>query len=251
VLYLAIMLFLMTYERDLIFIGGKGSVGPAPGDYKARMVAVPGAGRLLVWEIPAASAREPTFVFFSGNGSHITDFAATGETFHARGWGVVLASYRGYSGNLGDPSEDGLMQDARAILASLPKHGTLILWGHSLGSGVAARMASEHRGSGLVLESAYTSVVNVAARQFWIFPVHWLMRDRFETETLLDKIKVPVLLIHGTDDPVVPFDMGQTLAHRFGVRATFIPIDGVGHVPHQIDLSPLVAKWLAKSRLAP
>jgi len=122
----------------------------------------------------------------------------------------VLASYRGYSGNPGSPSEDGLMDDARAVLASLPPHGKLILWGHSLGSGVAARMASEHRGDGLVLESAYTSAANVAARRYWMFPVHWLTRDPFETEKLLSRITVPVLLIHGRDDPVVPFDMSET-----------------------------------------
>jgi hypothetical protein len=248
-LYLAATLLLYTHQRDMEFFGDASPPGPPPGDYLTRTVAVPGGGTVLVWSIPAADANQPTFVFFTGNAAHIGDFVDTGEAFHLRGWGVVLASYRGYSGNPGSPSEDGLMDDARAVLASLPPHGRLILWGHSLGSGVAARMASEHRGDGLVLESAYTSAADVAARRYWMFPVHWLMRDPFETEALLDKITVPVLLIHGRNDPVVPFDMGETLAQRLGARATFVPLDDVGHIPHQIDLTPFVEKWLMKTHL--
>ena len=249
VFYLTAVLLLYTHQRDMEFFGDAAAPPPPPGDYLARTVVVPHGRAVLVWSIPAADASQPTFVFFTGNAAHIWDFVDTGEVFHLRGWGVVLASYRGYSGNPGSPSEDGLMDDARAVLASLPQHGKLILWGHSLGSGVAARMASEHRGDGLVLESAYTSAANVAARRYWMFPVHWLMRDPFETETLLDKITVPVLLIHGRNDPVVPFDMGETLAQRLGARATFVPLDSVGHVPHQIDLSPFVEKWLMNNHL--
>jgi uncharacterized protein len=249
-LYLAVAGYLAVHQREILFIPSRGPLPERPADYQARNVAVPGGGTVLVWSIPAAAANEPTFVFFSGNAARIIDFAATGEALHAHGYGAVLASYRGYSGNPGSPSEEGLMQDARAILASLPPHGKLILWGHSLGSGVAARMASEHRGDGLVLESAYTSIANVAARKYPIFPVRWIIRDPFETEKLLSKITVPVLIIHGTDDPVVPFDMGRTLAARFGRQATFVPLDGVGHVPHQIDLAPMVVDWMQKHRLA-
>ncbi|HEY1631320.1 MAG TPA: alpha/beta fold hydrolase [Rhizomicrobium sp.] len=248
-LYLGAMGYMAWHERAFVFIPDHVSIGDVPPGYGARIVDVPGGGTVLTWSMAAASADKPTFVFFTGNAARIVDFVATGEAFHRQGWGVVLASYRGYSGNAGAPSEDGLMADARAVLASLPKHGKLIIWGHSLGSGVAARMAREHRGDALVLESAYTSAPDVAARHYWFFPVHWLMRDRFETESLVDQIRMPVLVIHGTDDPVIPFDMGETLAHDFGARATFVPLDGVGHIPHQVDLTPVVAKWLAENRL--
>jgi len=248
-IYFAIMGFLVWHERQFVFIPDQVAVGDVPPGFQARMIDVPGSGKVLTWSLPASSPDKPVFVFFTGNAARIVDFVATGKAFNQQGWGVVLASYRGYSGNAGAPSEDGLMADARAVLASLPRHGRLILWGHSLGSGVAARMASEHRGDALVLESAYTSVPDVAARRYWFFPVHWLMRDRFETENLVSKIQMPVLIIHGTDDPVIPFDMGETLARDFGARGTFVPIDGVGHIPHQMDLEPIVAKWLAKNGL--
>lgn len=249
-LYLAVLVLLVILQRNILFDGDTHPIGPPPGGYRAQTVVVPGGGTVLVWSIAAADAGEPTFVFFSGNAAHITDFVPTGAEFHRRGWGVVLASYRGFSGNPGSPSEAGLMDDARAVLASLPKqHGKLILWGHSLGSGVAARMASEHRCDGLVLESPFTSAVNVAARKYWGFPVRWFMRDPFETETLLARIKAPVLIFHGTNDPVIPFDMGRTLAARFGRQATFVPLNDVGHVPHQVDLAPIVAVWLVQTGL--
>lgn len=248
-LYLAVFVLLLVFQRDMLFIGAGHPAGPPPPDYRAHMIAVPGGGRVLTWSI-AANAGAPTFVFFTGNGSPISDFADTGEQFHRRGWGVVLASYRGYSGNSGNPSEAGLMQDARAVIAALPRGGKLILWGHSLGSGVAARMAAEHRCDGLVLESAFTSVADVAARRFPIFPVRWFIRDPFETEALLSKIAVPVLIFHGTDDAMVPFDMGRTLAARLGRQARFVPVAGVGHIPHETDLAPVVADWLQHNALA-
>jgi pimeloyl-ACP methyl ester carboxylesterase len=127
----------------------------------------------------------------------------------------------------------------------------VVLWGHSLGSGVAARMASEGRGEALILESPYTSIPDVGARRFPIYPVRWFMRDRFDTLSLLPKIKVPVLIFHGTRDWIVPYDMGVTLAHRFGKQAMFIPIVGAAHEPHRSDLVPFVTRWLKRKGLAP
>ena len=138
------------------------------------------------------------------------------------------------------------MNDARSILKSLPgDHGPVILWGQSLGSGVAARMASEGRAKALILQSPYTAVVDVAAWRFPIYPVRWVMRDRFNTFALVPKIKIPVLIMHGMTDDVVPFDMGVTLSHRFGAEATFVAIPNRGHNDlGKGDLLPIADKWL-------
>jgi fermentation-respiration switch protein FrsA (DUF1100 family) len=138
-----------------------------------------------------------------------------------------------------------LNADARAILASLPKDsGPIILWGHSLGSGVAARMASEGRASALVLESPFTAAVDVAANAYPFFPVRLLMRDRFDTLALVPRIQVPVLILHGTEDQAIPFAMGATLARAFGRRATLVPVLGADHNPDPVDLWPSVRDWL-------
>ena len=243
--YAAILVLLFVYQRSFLFFGGRHELAmPAP--YHTAAITEADATRLTVWEASPSSADSPVIVFFYGNAGTLSDFADVGEKLHGEGYGIVLASYRGYSGNPGTPTEDGLMKDARAILGALPDdHGPVILWGQSLGSGIAARMASEGRAKALILQSPYTAVVDVAAWRFPIFPVRWLMKDRFDTFALVPKITVPVLIIHGTDDDVVPFRMGVALSRRFGARATFVPIPGHGHNDLGADdLVPVADKWL-------
>jgi uncharacterized protein len=250
-LYVAALVILFAFQRSLLFVGNTETIPPPePGSiYVQRMIAEPDGVRLTIWQAPPPMPGAPTIVYFYGNGGNLTQFAAAGEVFHAEGYGVVLAAYRGYSGNPGSPSEDGVMADARAVLAAIPWRGARVLWGQSLGSGVAARMAAEGRGSALILESPYTAVVDVAARRFPLFPVRLLMRDRFDTLALVGKIHVPVLILHGTDDAVVPFDMGETLARAFGRRATFVDFPGAGHDMVLWTLTPVATQWLKARRL--
>ena len=254
-LYLGAMAALYLVQRKFIFPGAGGPAIGAPaagGVYRSVTVEVPDGGTVQIWRSDAAAKGEPVFVFFHGNGSTLEDFAELGAQFHAQGWGVVLTSYRGYSGNPGAPSETGLMEDARAILAAIgDPGGPLILWGHSLGSGVAARMAAEGRGAGLVLEAPYTSIADRAAQLYPIFPARLLIKDPFDTMSLLPEIKVPVLLFHSADDRTIPIEMGRTLAAALGDRATPVFMNGLGHVPHYVDLTPRVAAWLAAQHLLP
>jgi len=250
--YLSVCVYLYAAQRDLEFAPDIAPLGDPPvgSGYQTLIVQDPGVGVLTDWWAPPRSAGLPTVVFFHGKGSNRSDFLKQGDAFRARGWGVVLASYRGFSGNPGHPTEAGFMDDARATLAAIkPQVGPIIVWGHSLGSGVAARMASEGRAAGLVLEAPYTSITDLAAERYPYVPVRWLLLDRFETEALLGKIKVPVLIFHSHDDPTIPFAMGRELADRLGRRATFVAMDGVSHYPHHQDLSPKVALWAADQHI--
>jgi pimeloyl-ACP methyl ester carboxylesterase len=244
-IYFVVFGLLVYYQRSFLFFGGRHELAMNP-RYHAATIAESGGVTLTVWEAIAPRPRAPVIVFFYGNAGTMSDFAGTGERLYDEGYGIVLASYRGYSGNPGLPTEIGLMNDARSILKSLPRdHGAIILWGQSLGSGVAARMASEGRAEALILQSPYTAVVDVAARRFPIYPVRWVMEDRFDTFSLAPKIKTPVLIMHGTEDDVVPFDMGVALSRQFGIKATFVPIPGRGHNDLGArDLVPIADKWL-------
>jgi fermentation-respiration switch protein FrsA (DUF1100 family) len=250
--YLGICGYLFAEQRRLLFRPQSvwEHMPPAGSAYQTLSVAVPGVGMLTEWWIPPRSANLPTLVFFHGNGADRSDFARQGDAFHRLGWGVLLASYPGYSGNPGAPTEASLTAAARASVDAVNNHvGPVIAWGHSLGSGVAARIASEGRAAGLVLEAPYTSIVDVAADAYPYVPVRWLMRDRFDTQALLEHIKVPVLIFHSTDDPQVPFRMGQQLAEQLGERATFVRLQGAGHYPHARDLSDTVVRWAQEKHL--
>ena len=243
--YFAAFALLVAWQRDLLFIGTQYGPASVSQGYGARVVQERDGTLLTVWEMAPPRAGAPTIVFFYGNGGRLYHFAQVGRVLNGDGYGILLASYRGYSGNPGRPSEAGLMDDARAILAGRDPRRT-ILWGQSLGTGVAARMAAEGRASALILPSPYTSVVDVAAARFPIYPVRMAMWDSFDTLSIVDRIKVPVLILHGTDDLTVPFAMGGIVAGRLGARATLVPIEGGTHDLVPADLLPPARAWLAR-----
>jgi pimeloyl-ACP methyl ester carboxylesterase len=246
--YLAILLLLLIYQRDMLFVRGRSGDAPDP-LYRVTTVKEADDQTIKTWQALQPDRAAPVMVFFYGNAGALSDFQGIGEIFHTTGYSIVLASYRGYAGNPGSPTEVGLMQDARAVLHALPKgHGPVVLCGQSLGSGVAARMASEGRASALILISPYTAITDLAATRFSIFPVRLLMYDSFDTASLVPKIKVPVLIMSGTNDQVVPFTMSRHLAELFGKRATFVTIPGGTHNVNPIAIQSIAASWLARHR---
>ena len=136
----------------------------------------------------------------------------------ARGVDVVLAEYRGYglSRSGGAPTEEGLYRDAEATLDELARRGfgpeRVVLWGTSLGSGVAAEMARRHRGAALVLVSPYTSIPDLVRDRASFSLPGVLLPDRFDTASKAAEIRMPTLIIHGDADEIVPFSMGERLA---------------------------------------
>jgi fermentation-respiration switch protein FrsA (DUF1100 family) len=147
--------------------------------------------------------------------------------------GALLLSYRGYSGNPGSPTEEGLYADARAALDWLQARGvagsSIVLYGISLGSGVATKMAAERELGAVVLEAPYTSTVDVAALRFPIVPVAWLMEDRFESLARIAAVDEPLLVMHGDRDFVIPQHLGRRLfAAAKEPKEGFWPA-GVGH----------------------
>ncbi len=245
VVYVAALVALYAMQRNLLFVRGREERTSPPAGFSERIVREPDGTRLRVWESGPPQGNNPTIVFFYGNAGTLTDFADIGEVLNGDGYGIVLASYRGFSGNPGAPSEAGLFADARAILASLPRgFRPIVLWGQSLGSGVAARMAAEGRGEGLILLSPYTAIVDIAAAQYPLFPVRLLDRDPFDTLSLAPKIRMPVLIMHGTEDHTIPFAMGEHLARAFGPEAKLVPLPRTGHGVEGASLVPIVRDWL-------
>jgi len=169
---------------------------------------------LLSWYVPARPGR-PVIAYFHGNGGHIGYRAERLLRFSREGFGVLMAEYRGYGGNPGTPSEAGFYADGRAALAFLDREGLaadrLVLYGESLGSGVAVALAVEHQIAALVLEAPFTSVAEVAQSHFPYLPASRMVVDRFDSLSRIGKVKAPILVLHGERDRVVPVRYGRAL----------------------------------------
>lgn len=184
---------------------------------------------LTYWIVKPAKPDNFTVVLFHGNAGNAGDRWFLAEPFVAAGYGFVLASYRGYSGNPGMPEEQGLYADGRAVLEQLAQNGiapeTLVLWGESLGSGVATKLASERKVAAVVLQAPFTSVADRAAEMFFYLVTRPFVRDRFENLARIGQIGAPLLIVHGEADRIVPVSHGRRLfeAAAEPKRAVFLP----------------------------
>jgi hypothetical protein len=211
----------------------KGLDVAPPGAIMRRFVASDGVP-VHALTFPTLGAR--TVVFFHGNGETVANAAPLGAELSAQGLGFVAVEYRGYGGSRGQgypgPSEEGLYRDAEAVLQGLRAEGAqpadLVLWGSSLGSGIAVEMALRGHAARLVLTSAFTSIPAVAASHVPVLPYGLLIGDRYDSLGKAPRIVVPTLLVHGDADAIVPCDMGVTLSQAIaGARLVMVP--GAGH----------------------
>jgi uncharacterized protein len=235
-LYLLLTAALWLMQRSMIYFPFGGRPEPAMWG-AAGMTAVDlptGDGlSLLAWWRPPARNGAPVLVLFHGNAGHLGYRAGKVRDFLDAGWGVLLPAYRGYSGNPGRPTEAGLYADGRAALDWLAAQGVapghLVLYGESLGSGVAVKMASERRVGAVVLEAPFTSLAELAAHHYPIFPARWLLRDRYESVVRIGEVTAPVLVIHGERDAIVPASFGRALLAAANEPKHGVFLSGAGH----------------------
>ena len=169
--------------------------------------------KVIVWYVPP-KADKPLVLYFHGNGGALRIAPIASARSPSDGYGLVALSYRGYGGSTGSPSETGLIADAEAAYAfaaaRMPPQ-RIVLFGESLGTGVAVALAATHRIGGLVLEAPFTSAADVGARAYWFLPVRLLMKDPFHSDARIGKVTVPLLILHGVRDGVVPIALGERL----------------------------------------
>jgi pimeloyl-ACP methyl ester carboxylesterase len=182
---------------------------------------------LLHWPPPRTGAR--TIVYFHGNSDTMGQSVGFALDLHARGFGVALVEYRGYGiSKPGTPTEKGLYLDAKAALDALQHDGLdadrIVLWGTSLGTGVAAEMARRGRCAGLVLVSPYTSIAELGHHFIPYLPSELIVADRFDTLSKAPQIVVPTMVVHGLADDVVPYAMGEQVARAIsGAHLVTVP----------------------------
>jgi fermentation-respiration switch protein FrsA (DUF1100 family) len=148
----------------------------------------------------------PVVIYFHGNGGSIRLRVDRFRRLVAAGVGLVGVSYRGYGGSTGTPTEQGLIEDARAAYAFAAERypGRIAVWGESLGTGVAVALASEKPVTHVILDAPYSSTVDVAADLYWFLPVRLLMKDQFRSDLRIKNVQAPVLILHGDGDDIIP-----------------------------------------------
>ncbi len=188
---------------------------------------------LLAWLAPAMDATKPVVLYLHGNGGHIGYRAPRLERMSGFGWGVLLLEYRGFGGNPGSPTEAGLYEDARAGYATLRASGIearrIVLWGESLGTGVAVRLASEQEVGAVLLESPYTSIKAIGQKRFPFAPVGLLLLDQFDLIGRIGTVRAPVLVMTGGRDVVVPPAMGRAVFAAANEPKSFWLAPDAGH----------------------
>jgi fermentation-respiration switch protein FrsA (DUF1100 family) len=187
--------------------------------------------KVIVWHVPAKPGH-PVVLYFHGNGDFLAGFFGRFHDLISDGTGIVALSYRGYAGSSGQPSEQGLLQDAAAAYAFTTARYSadrIVIWGFSLGTGVATAVAAEHPIAKLILEAPYTSTVDLAGSLLRVVPVSLLMLDQFHSDRRIKRITVPLLIMHGTNDPAIPISLGERLFALANEPKRFVPFPGGGH----------------------
>jgi fermentation-respiration switch protein FrsA (DUF1100 family) len=179
-----------------------------------------------------AKPGHPVILYFHGNGDFLAGFFGRFREFIADGTGIVALSYRGYAGSSGRPSEQGLLRDAAAAYAFTTARYSadkIVVWGFSLGTGVAVALASEQPVGRLILEAPYTSIADVAASAFPIFPVRLVLKDSFHSDQRIARVRAPLLMMHGERDPTIPITFGERLFALANEPKKFIRFEHGGH----------------------
>ena len=249
--YAAVAVAAFIAQRRLMYFPDSARVPPS--NYgligvEERVLDTPDGVRLIAWYARAVPGR-PTVLYFHGNAGNLTNRAERVRKYTARGFGVFMPSYRGYSGSTGSPTERANVADAKLAYEALRKDGIasedIVLYGESLGSGVAVQVAAEKPVGGIVLDAPYTSIVDVAAAAYPFLPVRPFMFDRYDTMRHLGGVNAPLLVVHGEEDEVIPVDMGRAVYAAANGPKELVTFPGAGHSDHHLHGSTEeIFRWI-------
>ena len=250
-LLLAPIGLLWAFQRRLIYLPAPRAVPPAasvlPGAEEVTFTTADGL-RLGGWFVPAGpvdtpATRSPGVLVCNGNGGNRSLRAALAAELSRMGLAVLLFDYRGYGGNPGDPSEEGLAADARAAQAYLAGRAEvdpdrLIYFGESLGAAVALRLAVERPPAALVLRSPFASLAEVGRRHYPVLPVSLLLRDRYDSAAVAGRLSAPLLVVAGGRDRIVPASHSRRLFAAAPQPKRLVVLDGADHNDHDLLAGP-------------
>jgi len=174
--------------------------------------------KLKSWFLEKDLKKYKTILYFHGNAGDLTNRVHKLNELNKFNVNILIISWRGFSGNPGKPTEENLYNDARKSVAWLNEAGVknknIILYGESLGTGVATELGQDNSFAGIILESPFTSIADAAKIYYPYLPIDLLIKDRYDSSKKIKNINTPILIMHGKKDDVVPFKMGLELFYK-------------------------------------
>lgn len=239
--------FWLAQRGMMYFPSGEVGTPAAAGLTRAESVSFKTADGLTLggWFVPSSQPGATTVIVFNGNAGNRAYRADIAIRLGGEGFAVLLFDYRGYGGNGGTPTEEGLALDARAardyVIARRDVDASRVVYfGESLGSGVAVRLAAEHPVRAVVLRSPFTSFVDVGRVHYAWLPVGLLLRDRYASIDRIGQIRSPLLVIAGSRDSIVPADQSRRLFEAASEPKRLVIVEGADHNDEALIIGPQV-----------
>ena len=235
-IYFLVILIMFIFQRSLLYLPSKETLDNSyytkTGLKKIEMTTSDGLVLSSLFKKPSDDEKS-IIVVFHGNAGHIGHRVEKFRPFLKEGYGLFLVEYRGYGENSGKPSESGLYKDGEAALNFLYKQGITqqktILYGESLGCGLAVKLSTETAFNATILEAPYTSIADIASRHYWYLPAKLLVLDRFDIFSMIKNIKSPLLVIHGEKDNVIDINFGKKVFKSAPEPKKAIFVKNAGH----------------------
>ena len=218
--YIVLIIFIYFYQRNLLYHPSENNYqnDKIQFNYDEIFITVDEEIQLKSCIIKKDFKKFKTLVIFHGNAGHLSNRIYKLNELYKLDINILLISWRGFSGNKGSPTENNLYKDAKAAIKWLNEEGVsnnqIILYGESLGSGVAVEVGKENNFNSIILESPFTSIENSAKIYYPYLPVRFILKDRYDSISKIKMINIPILIMHGEKDDVVPFSMGKELFEK-------------------------------------
>ncbi len=236
--YLLLCVGMAIYQRHFLYIPLPGPTTPQAAGldgYQAHSLPRADGTAIRYWESDNAQTK-PLLFYFHGNSGGLFAFTQTLRYLNHHGFHVVAMEYRGYPGADGAPTQPHLTQDARALYRDMLQHQPTqpaVIWGYSLGSGIATQLAAQEHPAVLILEAPFTATLDRAQEMFPWLPVARILKDQYRSREVIDQVSAPLLILHGDADRVIPLPHGQALYQYASPPKTLKIYPGAGHLDLQ------------------
>ena len=218
--YFVLLVFIYFYQRNLLYHPSENNYqnDKIQFSYDEIFIKVDDKIKLKSWIINKNLKKFKTLLFFHGNAGELSNRIYKLNELNKLDINILLISWRGFSGNEGSPTEENLYKDAKAAIKWLNRkeveNNKIILYGESLGTGVAVEIGKKNNFNSIILESPFTSMENAAKIYYPYLPVKLLLKDKYNSISKIKKITTPILIMHGKKDDIVPFSMGKELFEK-------------------------------------